>query len=100
MYNQPLVLAVDMYGCPNRCGHCWIGHMPNRRMEEGADAWIVDYFKPFFHQIAYYSWLREPDFCDDYRARWGFLAHVALAPAQKAQQNSVLALRLVGDMVG
>ena len=70
MFNRPLVLAVDMYGCPNRCRHCWIGHMPNRQMDEGADAWIVDYFKPFFHQITYYSWLREPDFCDGYRARW------------------------------
>ena len=70
MFHQPLALVVDMYGCPNRCRHCWLGHMPNRRMDGDAGAWIVDYFRPFFQHIAYYSWLREPDFCDHYRERW------------------------------
>ena len=67
---KDLSLAVDMYGCPNRCRHCWLGHMPNRKMEDGADEWIVDYFRPYFKRISFYSWLREPDFCDDYRERW------------------------------
>lgn len=44
--------------------------MPNRAMEPGADAWLVDYFKPDFETVVFYSWLREPDFCDGYRARW------------------------------
>lgn len=70
MKNKSLLLAVDMYGCPNRCKHCWLGHMPNRKMAEDADEWIVDYFKPFFDRIIYYSWLREPDFCNAYRERW------------------------------
>lgn len=65
-----LSLAVDMYGCPNRCRHCWLGHMPNRRMEEDADRFIMDYFDPYFEKIAYYSWVREPDFCSHYRERW------------------------------
>jgi len=39
-------------------------------MEPGSDAWLVAYFKPYFDTINYYSWLREPDFCEDYRARW------------------------------
>ena len=67
---RKLNLVVDMYGCPNRCLHCWLGHMPNRRMEADADRFIVDFFDPYFDQIAYYSWLREPDFCDDYEDRW------------------------------
>ena len=65
-----LTLAVDMFGCPNRCRHCWLSHMPNRTMEEGADQWIVDRFRPYFDKIEFFSWLREPDFCPDYRARW------------------------------
>ncbi len=65
-----LNLVVDMFGCPNRCMHCWLGHMPNRKMEEGADRFIMDYFDPFFDQIAFYSWLREPDYCEDYAERW------------------------------
>ncbi len=67
---KPLVVAADMYGCPNRCLHCWLGHMPNRVMESGADSWIVDKFRPYFDKITFFSWLREPDFCPDYRARW------------------------------
>lgn len=70
MINKPLSLVVDMYGCPNRCRHCWIGHMPNRVMEEDADVWLVNYFKPYFNNITYYSWLREPDYCNDYEQRW------------------------------
>ena len=67
---RKLNLAVDMYGCPNRCRHCWIGHMPNRIMEEGCDRFSTDLFDPYFDQIAFYSWMREPDYCDEYRRRW------------------------------
>lgn len=70
MLRKPLYLVTDMYGCPNRCRHCWLGHMPNRAMEPGADAWLVDYFKPDFEIVVFYSWLREPDFCENYRTRW------------------------------
>ena len=70
MSGEQLNLVVDMNGCPNRCLHCWLGHMPNRRMEDGADAFIMEYFSPYFDRIAFYSWLREPDFCDGYRERW------------------------------
>ena len=70
MKSRSLSLAVDLYGCPNRCLHCWLGHMPNRPMEPGADEWIVERFRLFFDRIAFYSWLREPDYCPDYRARW------------------------------
>ena len=67
---KKLSLVVDMYGCPNRCKHCWLGHMPNRKMDDKTDELLVEYFKPYFESITYYSWLREPDFCDDYRERW------------------------------
>lgn len=70
MKNKDLVLCVDMYGCPNRCRHCWLGHMPNRKMDDKADEWIVNYFKPYFPNISFYSWMREPDFCNDYKERW------------------------------
>lgn len=70
MNHKSLLLAADMYGCPNRCKHCWLGHMPNRKMESGSDEWIVDYFKPYFERISFHSWLREPDFCSDYKAQW------------------------------
>ena len=68
--DRQLDLVVDLYGCPNRCMHCWLGHMPNTRMPENADSMLMDYFSPFFSRIAFYSWLREPDYCADYRDRW------------------------------
>ena len=67
---KSLTLAVDMFGCPNRCLHCWLSHMPNKKMDDGADKWIVDCFKPYFDKIEFFSWLREPDFCQNYRERW------------------------------
>ena len=67
---KKLTLAVDMYGCPNRCKHCWLGHMQNRRMDSKTDEILIEYFKPYFESITYYSWLREPDYCDDYKQRW------------------------------
>ena len=70
MLNRKLNLAVDLYGCPNRCLHCWLGHMPNRKMEADADRFIMRYFDPYFDRIAFYSWLREPDYCEDYAERW------------------------------
>lgn len=70
MYEKQLNLVVDLYGCPNRCLHCWLGHMSNRRMDEDADAYIMDFFSPYFEKIAFYSWLREPDYCEDYQNRW------------------------------
>ena len=70
MNRKPLFIAADLYGCPNRCLHCWLGHMPNRTMEEGADEWIVSRFRPYFDKITFFSWLREPDFGPDYREQW------------------------------
>ncbi|MBU1093174.1 MAG: radical SAM protein [Firmicutes bacterium] len=70
MYKKSISLVVDMYGCPNRCKHCWLGNMPNRKMEENADQYLVDYFKPYFDSVTYYSWLREPDYCPEYAKRW------------------------------
>jgi len=70
MFHIPLHLAVDMYGCPNRCRHCWLGRIPDRIMEKDADTWLINYFKQDFSSIVFYSWLREPDYCGSYQARW------------------------------
>lgn len=70
MKTNNLTILADMYGCPNRCKHCWLGHMPNRKMPDGSDELIVNYFKPHFQYIAFYSWVREPDFCENYVERW------------------------------
>lgn len=70
MEGRSAAICADLFGCPNRCMHCWLGHMPNRRMENDADEQIMRYFGPYFSSIAFYSWMREPDFCHDYKERW------------------------------
>lgn len=51
--DKSITLCVDLYGCPNRCKHCWLGHMPNQKMEDDADAWIVDYFSHTFRKSVF-----------------------------------------------
>ena len=65
-----LALCIDMKGCPNRCKHCWIGHMPNNQLSDNDVSVIVDKFKDYFPSITVYSWLREPDYYENYRERW------------------------------
>lgn len=65
-----LTLCVDMKGCPNRCKHCWIGHMPNPHLNDSDMRTIVDSFQKHFEKITVYSWLREPDYCVNFRERW------------------------------
>lgn len=68
--SKKLNLVVDMYGCPNRCKHCWLGHIKHTKMNDDIDKYIINYFKPYFDEIVYYSWLREPDFTKNYEERW------------------------------
>ena len=70
MKTNNLTILADMYGCPNRCKHCWLGHMPNRKMPDNSDKLLVEYFKPYFHSVTFYSWVREPDYYDNYAERW------------------------------
>jgi len=79
-----LNLGVDMYGCPNRCKHCWLGHMPNKKMSDEDALFIVDKFKEYFPQITFYSWFREPDYCSDYEERWN--KDIALSTGRKPER--------------
>ena len=65
-----LTICLDMAGCPNRCKHCWIGHMPNINLSSSDASFVINCFKPYFPNITFYSWLREPDYCKDYKNRW------------------------------
>ena len=70
MKTKDLIVLADMYGCPNKCKHCWLGKMPNMKMPDSSDKTIVEYFKPCFKSLTFYSCVREPDFCDKYVERW------------------------------
>jgi hypothetical protein len=64
-------LALDMAGCPNRCRHCWLGALPNRRKREDDLRCMVQslrsWVRPgetssFFHEVEALTWFREPDY--------------------------------------
>ena len=68
--NKHLNIVLDMHGCPNRCKHCWLGELPNNCLDDEYAEFIVKIFKPYFKEVTFYSWLREPDYCNDYKTRW------------------------------
>ena len=68
--NKHLIICLDMHGCPNRCKHCWLGDLPNKQLDDDYSNFIVKLFKPYFKDITFYSWLREPDFCSNYQEIW------------------------------
>lgn len=79
-----LTLCIDMKGCPNRCKHCWIGHMCNHNLNDNDVSVIVHKFRDFFDKITVYSWLREPDYCENFRDRW--LTDIELSTGNKPQR--------------
>ena len=73
---REIAIAFDTCGCPNRCRHCWLGGLPGGGIGEEAVREIAGQFRsfvragekaPWFRKVWVSSWLREPDFSDDYR---------------------------------
>ena len=65
-----ITVCFDMYGCPNRCRHCWLGHSPNGRMTIGDLEAVAARFRPYTDCLSVYDWYREPDYSDNYRELW------------------------------
>ena len=67
---QSLTVCLDMYGCPNRCKHCWIGHSPNGNLTKEDLIDVARLFRPYTDALTVYDWYREPDYHDDYIELW------------------------------
>jgi MoaA/NifB/PqqE/SkfB family radical SAM enzyme len=72
-----VAIAMDMYGCPNRCRHCWLAHDRNANTPVEDFIRIAEQFKdykrdgkPFFEELVFNTWYREPDYPDNYRELW------------------------------
>ena len=70
-------VTMDMYGCPNRCRHCWIRHDRNANIPIEEFIWLTEQFKeyerdgkPFFEELLFNTWYREPDYPDNYCELW------------------------------
>jgi hypothetical protein len=65
--------ALDMYGCPNRCRHCYLGFGTNRKMTDDDLRWMAAQFRDYITRsgtrlsLNISSSFREPDFADEYR---------------------------------
>lgn len=65
-----ITIAVDMAGCPNRCKHCWIGHLKNEKMSEDDLKYVANTFAEYTNCLEFYSWFREPDYHNNYKKLW------------------------------
>lgn len=72
-----LNLMADMAGCPNRCRHCWLGAQKNGCMHADDLRGMVEDIRAWrgadgqgVEALGVFTWWREPDFCDEYRALW------------------------------
>ncbi len=70
MVFQKITICLDMYGCPNRCRHCWLGHSPNGSMPASELEHAAEQFRPYTEKLWVYNWYREPDYRDDYKEMW------------------------------
>ncbi|MDY7011687.1 MAG: radical SAM protein [Planctomycetota bacterium] len=73
---KEVAIGFDMFGCPNRCRHCFYGAMPNKGISEAEVRRIAGLFRdfrrdgedtPLFEKVWISPHIREPDFSDHYR---------------------------------
>jgi len=77
--SREFAVCLDMAGCPNRCRHCYLGILLNKRLSEEALSEVARLFgawrypgetRPFPERLIVHSWFREPDFAPNYRELW------------------------------
>lgn len=84
-----LIVGLDMRGCPNRCRHCWLGHAPNGNLSREDLRFVRDAFHPYADKMEIDTWVREPDYADDYRELWALRASLSDAVTPHFELMSV-----------
>lgn len=92
---KEIVLCLDMYGCPNRCKHCWLGATPNGNMPVSELEFAAGQFRPFTDCLQVYDWYREPDYRDNYRELYNLCNQLSDKPIRHFELASFW--RLVRD---
>ena len=44
---EKITACLDMFGCPNRCRHCWLGLGPNGNLTVDDLVFVAKSFRPF-----------------------------------------------------
>jgi len=99
-------VALDMFGCPNGCRHCWLGRASNQRMTEDDLRWVVEQFRAFsrpgedhapWQKLRVLTWFREPDFSGDYRRLYELENELSDLPSQRAEWELLSIWRAARD---
>jgi len=98
-----LGVMADMAGCPNRCRHCWLGSHMNGSMIIDDFRDIASRFKNWrdengegIREFSFFSWWREPDFCNNYRELWQLEQELS-SPGQARRFELLSIWRLARD---
>lgn len=76
LHSKELAISFDIGGCPNRCKHCWLGHIHCSKIDINEIKNIVNKFRdyklggqtnPFFENLVVNTWFREPDYLPNYK---------------------------------
>jgi hypothetical protein len=75
--NKEVSFTFDLYGCPNRCRHCWLGCATGQRLPKNEAYNEFEIIRehvdsgserPHLEKVKYFgSWFREPHYSDDYK---------------------------------
>ncbi len=93
-----ICVAMDMHGCPNRCRHCYIGALPAGSLNEDDLRWAAGQFRRHvrpcqdrssFEKLSVLSWVREPDYSDDYERLAALEAELSDAPSVRYELLSI-----------
>lgn len=95
--SRGLTLAFDLYGCPNRCRHCYLGRTPNQRMEEATLREVTAAFRAarspsgasLVSNLRVMTWAREPDYAPNYRQMYDLEAELSDSPPQRFELLSI-----------
>ena len=97
-------VEMDMFGCPNRCKHCWIGHGNNAHVSTKDFIWVAEQFKHYqrdgrqlFDGLMFSSWYREPEFSDNYRELWELSKQLSTTPPNRGEFELASIWRLARD---
>ena len=77
MIFNKITACLDMFGCPNRCKHCWIGVTPNGNLTINDLKFVAEKFRPFTTNLEVVDRYREEDYPNNYKELWEVTAELS-----------------------
>ncbi|MCL2522578.1 MAG: hypothetical protein FWE36_06945 [Erysipelotrichales bacterium] len=74
---KKITACLDMYGCPNRCKHCWLAITPNGNLTIEDLKFTYQAFRPFTDDLEIVSNYREEDYAPNYKELWNLTSELS-----------------------